>query len=73
MFSNVSLGLWAEISDTCPMRFNTNDESGAVLIMGGDRDSFEVHFTLPALQRFLDLAQEALTQAKAERVEQGAE
>ncbi|MGX7825270.1 hypothetical protein ACTG9Q_09265 [Actinokineospora sp. 24-640] len=71
MFTHVSLGLWAEISDECPMRFNTNDESGAVLIMGGSRDSFEVHFTLPALQRFLDLGQRALDQ-KTERVEQGA-
>ncbi|MGX7827735.1 hypothetical protein ACTG9Q_21865 [Actinokineospora sp. 24-640] len=54
------------------MRFTTNDDQGVDLILGGDRETFEMCFTRPALERFLGLGQEALTQAKTEQVEQGA-
>jgi hypothetical protein len=65
----VSFGAWASVKDDCPMRFTSNGADGVDMVMGAAADMFEMCFTLPALERFLDLAGEALTVAKEEAVE----
>lgn len=65
----VSFGAWAAINDGCPMKFTSNGADGVDMVVGGEADMFEMCFTLPALERFLDLAGNALDVAKEEAVE----
>lgn len=60
MVEPLKVGTWACVDDECPVRFVVHPEDGAVTLVFGNHDEFELFLTTAALRNLVRLGAETL-------------
>lgn len=73
MRTDIKMVSWANVDDECPMQFWINGENDIDLLLGDRCDGLEMTISIDAMERLIDVAGQALAQAKQQAGAESAE